>query len=167
MRFPAERVEARARFDTFFEEEHERLFKALYFVTGQRQDAEELMQDAFLRLWERWDQIERIEDPTGYLFRVALNGFRMRRRRAAIAVRRVLPTADVRDVFADAEMRADVRSLLLGLTPRQRAALLLVDLLGYPSEQAGSILGVRASTVRALASQGRRALRSTEGARDA
>jgi RNA polymerase sigma-70 factor, ECF subfamily len=167
VRFPSERVEARARFDTFFEEEHERLFKALYFVTGQRQDAEELMQDAFLRLWERWDQIERIEDPTGYLFRVALNGFRMRRRRAAIAVRRVLPTADVRDVFADAEMRADVRSLLLGLTPRQRAALLLVDLLGYPSEQAGSILGVRASTVRALASQGRRALRSTEGARDA
>jgi len=46
-------------------------------------------------------------------------------------------------------------------------ALLLVDLLGYPSEQAGSILGVRASTVRALATQGRRALRVTEGARDA
>lgn len=95
VRFPSERVEAWARFDTFFEEEHERLFKALYFVTGQRQDAEELMQDAFLRLWERWDQIERIEDPTGYLFRVALNGFRMRRRRAAIALRRVLPAGEV------------------------------------------------------------------------
>ena len=144
VRFPTERVEAWARFDTFFQEEHERLFKALYFVTGQRQDAEELMQDAFLRLWERWDQIERIEDPTGYLFRVALNGFRMRRRSAAIAVRRVLPTADVRHVFADAEMRADVRRLLLGLTPRQRAALLLVDLLGYrPSRQAASWASVR------------------------
>lgn len=70
-------------------------------------------------------------------------------------------------MFAEAEMRADVRRLLLGLTPRQRAALLLVDLLGYPSEQAGSILGVRASTVRALATQGRQALRATEGARDA
>ena len=56
MRFPSERVEARARFDEFFEEEHERLFKALYFVTGNRHDAEELMQDAFLRLWERWDR---------------------------------------------------------------------------------------------------------------
>ena len=42
-------------------------------------------------------------------------------------------------MFADAEMRADVRRLLLGCTPRQRAALLLVDLLGYPSEQAGSV----------------------------
>jgi RNA polymerase sigma-70 factor (ECF subfamily) len=167
VRFPCGRVEAWARFDTFFEEEHERLFKALYFVTGDRQDAEDLMQDAFLRLWERWGEIGRIEDPTGYLFRVALNGFRMRRRRAAMTLRKVIPVKEERDAFADAEMRADVRALLAGLTPRQRAALLLVDLLGYPSEQAGSILGVRASTVRALATQGRRALRATEGARDA
>lgn len=167
MPFPVERVEARARFDEFFEDEHERLFKALYFVTGNRHDAEELMQDAFLRLWERWDQIGRIDDPTGYLFRVALNGFRMRRRRTAMAVRKVLPVVEERDVFLEAEMRADVRQLLLGLTPRQRAALLLVDLLGYPSERAARILGVRPSTVRALATKGRRALRATEGARDA
>jgi RNA polymerase sigma-70 factor, ECF subfamily len=165
--FPAERVEARARFDEFFEDEHEHLFKALYFVTGNRQDAEELMQDAFMKLWERWDQIERMSDPTGYLFRVALNGFRMRRRRAATAIRRLAPVAEERDLFAEAETRADVRRLLLGLTIRQRAALLLVDLLGYPSEQAARILRVRPSTVRALATQGRRALRAKEGARDA
>jgi hypothetical protein len=86
--FPSRPVEAWARFDDFFEEEHERLFKALYFVTGNRQDAEELMQDAFLKLWERWSELHRISDPVGYLFRVALNGFRMRRRRAAMAIRR-------------------------------------------------------------------------------
>jgi len=167
LRFPTERVEAWARFDEFFQQEHERLFKALYFVCGNRQDAEELMQDAFLTLWERWDSRDEIEDTTGYLFRVALNGFRMRRRRAAMSVRKVIPVPEVRDLFLDAEMRADVRDLLLGLTQRQRAALLLVDLLGYPSEQAGRILGVRPSTVRALATQGRRALRAKEGARDA
>jgi RNA polymerase sigma-70 factor, ECF subfamily len=165
--FPIERVDAWARFDTFVEEEHERVYKALYFVTGSREDAEDLAQEAFMKLWERWDSINEIEDPTGYLFRVALNGFRMRRRRAAMAIRRHAPLPEARDEFVEAEMRADVRRLLLGLTPRQRAALLLVDLLGYPSEQAASILGVRASTVRALASQGRRALRATEGARDA
>src|SRR5262249_20107270 len=132
-----------------------------------RHDAEELMQDAFLKLWERWDEIDRIDDPTAYLFRVALNGFRMRRRRAAMAIRRLVPAAEERDEFLQAEMRADVRGLLLGRPPRQRAALLLVDLLGYPSEQAARILRVRPSTVRALATQGRRALRATEGARDA
>jgi len=167
VRFPAERIEAWARFDTFFAEEHEHLYKALYFVTGNRHDAEELMQDAFLKLWERWGEIDRISDPTGYLFRVALNGFRMRRRRAAMAIRKVLPVPERRDEFLDAEMRADVRQLLLEVTPRQRAALLLLDLLGYPSEEAARILRVRPSTVRALATKGRRALRDMEGARDA
>jgi RNA polymerase sigma-70 factor (ECF subfamily) len=167
VRFPTERVEARGRFDEFVEDEHERLYKALYFVTGSREEAEDLSQDAFLALWERWDDLGRIADPTAYLFRVALNGFRMRRRRARVALRRLAPVRAERDAFADAEMRADVRRLLLGLSPRQRAALLLVDLLGYPSEQAARILRVRPSTVRNLASQGRRVLRATEGARDA
>jgi RNA polymerase sigma-70 factor, ECF subfamily len=165
--FPTERVDAWARFDTFIEEEHERLYKALYFVTGSREDAEDLSQEAFMKLWERWDKIAEIDDPTGYLFRIALNGFRMRRRRASMALRRYAPIAEPRDGFVEAEMRADVRRLLMGLTPRQRAALLLVDLLGYPSEQAARILRVRPSTVRNLASQGRRALQATEGARDA
>jgi RNA polymerase sigma-70 factor (ECF subfamily) len=166
VRFHSGEVEAGARFDVFFEEERERLFKALYFVTGNRHDAEELTQDAFLKLWERWGEIDRIDDPTAYLFRVALNAFRLRRRRASMAVRKLIPIAEPPDAFLEAEMRVDVRALLLGLTPRQRAALLLVDLLGYPSEQAARILRVRPSTVRSLATQGRRALRA-EGARDA
>ena len=125
------------------------------------------MQEAFLGLWERCHEFERIDDPTAYLFRVSLNAFRSRRRRASTALRRVSPMVEVRDEFTDAEMRADVRRLLLGCTPRQRAALVLVDLLGYPSEQAARIMGVRPSTVRALATQGRQTIRGAEGARDA
>jgi RNA polymerase sigma-70 factor (ECF subfamily) len=45
------------------------------------------------------------------------------------------------------------------LTPRQRAALVLTEMIGYSSEEAASILGVRPGTVRALAFQGRAALR--------
>ena len=156
MRFPSERVEAAVTFDEFFEEEHERLYKALYFVTGNRHDAEELMQDAFLRLWERWDRIDHIHDLTGYLFRVALNGFRTRRHRALTAIRNRLPLR-----------RPAICSSMPRFGPRQRAALLLVDLLGCPSEQAARVLCVRPSTVRALATQGRRAIRATERDRDA
>src|SRR5512132_1761871 len=61
-------------FATFFADEHRELFRFLCFVTGNRADAADLMQDAFLKLWERWDRIDRIADPKGYLFRVALNG---------------------------------------------------------------------------------------------
>ena len=164
MRFPQDHVDARASFDSFFEEEHERLYKALYFVTGNRQDAEELMQDAFLKLWERWDSIDQVEDPTGYLFRIGLNAFRMRRRRAAMSARKIVPLTEARDPFLDVDMRTDVRAMLLVLSPRQRAAILLLDLLGYPSDQAARIMRVTPSTVRALATKGRRALRAIEGA---
>ena len=160
-------VEASEGFEAFFLETHERLFRALYFVTGDRHDAEELMQEAFLKLWERWDRISRIQDPEGYLFRAALNGFRMRRRRAAVALRKLTPVGSDRDLFHESEIRADVRRMLLELTPRQRAALILVELLGYSSADAARILRVRPSTVRALATQGRNALRTREEDPDA
>src|SRR4026208_486307 len=51
-----------------------RLFGALCFVTGDRHEAEEIMQDAFLRLWERWDD-GRIDDPPAYLSRTAADAF--------------------------------------------------------------------------------------------
>jgi RNA polymerase sigma factor (sigma-70 family) len=159
IRFPTAEERAPRDFAAFFAEEHPGLFKALYFVTGNRADAAELMQDAFLKLWERWDQSERIEDPTGYLFRVALNGFRMRTRAAGRAARRLVPVTSSPDPFDEVSLREDVRSMLLSLSPRQRAALVLLDMYGYGSEEAARIMGIRPSTVRALATQGRAVLR--------
>jgi RNA polymerase sigma factor (sigma-70 family) len=153
-------------FDAFFQEHHDGLFKALSLITGDRQDSEDLMQDAFVKLWERWDQIERIDDPSAYLFRVALNGLRVQRRRAAVAMRKWWPASEERDLFRESEIRADLRQRLVELTPRQRAALVLIELLGYGSEHAARILRIRPSTVRALATQGRKALRAREEAAD-
>ncbi len=150
-------------FVTLFADEHARLFKALYFVTGNREDARELMQDAFLKLWERWDRIGQIEDPTAYLFRVALNGSRMRARAARRAAKRLVAADTTTDPFDEIDLREDVRRMLHRLAPRQRAALVLLDLYGYGSEEAAHIMGIRPSTVRALATQGRAVLRTTGG----
>jgi DNA-directed RNA polymerase specialized sigma24 family protein len=60
------------------------------------------MQDAFLKLWERWDRIDLIDDPRSYLFRVVLNGFRMRTRAARRAARRkVAPYFEPQEAPAD------------------------------------------------------------------
>jgi RNA polymerase sigma factor (sigma-70 family) len=162
VRFPRE-AEAPPDFTAFFAEEHRGLFKALYFVTGNRADAQELMQEAFLALWERWDTIDRIHDPTGYLFRVALNGFRMRARAARRTARRLVAIDPSYDPFDEIDLREDVRRMLRLLAPRQRAALVLLDLYGYGSEDAAEIMRIRPSTVRALATQGRAVLRTAGG----
>jgi len=56
------------RFEDFFGSEHARLFGALCLVTGDRHEAEEIMQDAFLRLWERWEKGSGLDDPSSNLF---------------------------------------------------------------------------------------------------
>jgi DNA-directed RNA polymerase specialized sigma24 family protein len=53
--------------------------------------------------------------------------------------------------------------MLRSLTPRQRAALVLLDQYGYGSEDAAEIMRIRPSTVRALATQGRAVLRNAGG----
>jgi len=107
-----------ASFEAFFEAEHERLFRALYLVTGNAQEAEELMQDAFVAVWERWDRVSAMDEPTGYLFRSAMNRFRSRLRRASRAARRAAGSDPGGDAFA----AADERDAVVGLSPGSPSA---------------------------------------------
>lgn len=149
-----------ASFELFYEAEHDGLFAALYLITRNPHEAEELMHDAFLKVWERWERVRDTDRPAGYLYRTALNAFRARYRRAAIA-QRLLGWVYKRDPLEDVESRDEIDRALAALTVRQRAAVILTELLDYTSEEAGQILGVRPGTVRVLAQHGRETLRQT------
>jgi RNA polymerase sigma-70 factor (ECF subfamily) len=150
-------------FEEFFAEEHARLFGALCLVTGNRHEAEEIMQDAFLRLWERWDRVSSVEDPAAYLFRTAMNVFRNRYRRATLALRRTVNLSPNEDALATIEDRDVVARFLKDLTPDQRAAVVLTGYVGLTSEEAGRLLGMRAGTVRTLATRARAQIREKAG----
>ena len=154
-------AEAPRRFEEFFGAEHARLFGALCFVTGDRHEAEEIMQDAFLRLWERWDEV-RIADPSAYLFRTAMNVFRNRYRRSVLGLRKTLSIASSDDAFANVDDRDLLVRSLRELTPIS-ALVLLTGYVGLSSEEAGKMLGMRASTVRTLATRGRAVIREKAG----
>ena len=127
-------LEASRTNETFYQAEARTLFRRLWLVTGNRAEAEELMQDAFLRVWERWDSVGGMDDPLGYLYRTAMNLFRKRYRRAMLAVRRTVGATPSSDDFSDAEDRQTVRHVLATLPPRQRAALVLTEMLGVHVE---------------------------------
>lgn len=153
-------------FEAFFEAERARLLRALVVLTGNPEEAEELLQDAFIAVWERWDRVASMADPTGYLYRTAMNRHRSALRRATRAARRAVGLANGGDLFAEADERDAVARALATLTLRQRQAVVLTELLGYGSAEAGTAMGVRDVTVRRLAQDGRARLREALEADD-
>ena len=154
-------------FAMFFELHHERLFRALWLVTRNRHEAEEIVQDAFLSVWQRWDRVAPGPDPVAYLYRTAMNHWRSRLRRAGVALRKVFHQISVDDGLAAVEERDAIVRALAPLPPRQRAAVVLMDVLDLPSERAAEVLGVAPVTVRVLAARARATLAKEMGERDA
>jgi RNA polymerase sigma-70 factor (ECF subfamily) len=154
------------RFEDLVHAEHAGIYGALFLMTRDRSESEDVMQEAFLRVWERWEHVQSLDDPVGYVYRTALNVYRKRRRRASVAIRRAIGLTPPKDELADVETHDQVLRALEELTPRQRVSIVLVDLLDLPSEEAAKLMGIKSSTVRVLASQGRAALARSLGETD-
>ena len=152
-------AEDTSSFEALYAERYRDVYAAMWLVTRNRFEAEEIAQDAFLKVFERWDRVRLLDDPAGYLFTTAMNVWRSRARRAAVALRKATHALAADDSIAAAEQRVDVIRALATLTARQRAAVVLTDLVGLTSQEAGRALGVRPSTVRVLAARARTAMK--------
>ena len=111
-----------ASFEDFFRAEHVRLFRALYLVTGGLQEAEDVMQESFVKVWKRWDRVAAMEDRVGYLYRTAMNTSRSRARRAMRVAKRPFARVSGADQLGAVEERDAVVRILRTLSPRQRVA---------------------------------------------
>jgi RNA polymerase sigma factor (sigma-70 family) len=87
-----------------------------------------------------------------------MNLFRKRWRRASLVLRRTVSFTPRDDEISLLETRLDVVRAMASLSPRQRAVVVLTELLEFSSEEAGRMLGIAPGTVRMHASRGRRAL---------
>jgi RNA polymerase sigma-70 factor, ECF subfamily len=146
-------------FESFFHNEFERLFRAVCLVVGDQHEAEEVTQEAFAIAWERWDRVARMESPAGYVLTCAVNASRRRFKRALFATKHVGAPVQ-RDDFERIDLEDEAARILRSLPQQQRTALVLTSYLGYSSEEAGVMLGIKASTVRVLTTRARTALRS-------
>jgi RNA polymerase sigma factor (sigma-70 family) len=153
-------------FDEFFLAQHERLFQALYLLTGDRNEADDLAQEALLRAYERWDRVGSMDSPVGHVYRTALNLYRSRLRTLVVRARRAFATVPNEDFSGSVAASHDVRRALARLPRGQRDALILVEWLGLGSEEAGRVLGLDASSVRGRLHRGRASLRDQLGDRD-
>ncbi|HEY7282532.1 MAG TPA: sigma-70 family RNA polymerase sigma factor [Actinomycetota bacterium] len=154
-------------FESFFREEHPRVFRLAYLLTGDRAEAADIAQEAMARVLERWDQVRTMGSPGGYLVRVAVHLHHRRLRRLRLRPREEIAgraaVADG-DPAAVAATRTDVMRVLLSLPAGQRQALVLTEWLGLDSAEAGRTLGIRPSSVRARVHRARSVFRDELGA---
>ena len=134
------------------------VFRFALAWTNDWSAAEDLAQEAFLRLWDRRAEVDWSLPVLPWLLvttrRTATDRFRRLRR--ALAVRgpiEVVPGSDARIEWLD--LRASFR----GLSALERSALVLTALEDLDAAQAGEILGIAANAVRSAASRGRKKLK--------
>jgi RNA polymerase sigma-70 factor, ECF subfamily len=155
-------VDVGTRFEEFFHQHHERLLRGMYLATGNRHEAEDLAQEAFVRVLERWDRVAGTANPLGYLFRTALNLRRSRLRRLRTASRRLIALAqrEHEDPISATDDRDVVRRALATLPDGQREALVLCEWLDMTDAEAAKVLGTTPGAIRVRCTRARHALRA-------
>jgi RNA polymerase sigma factor (sigma-70 family) len=149
----------RVDFAEFFAEEYPGLVRGVWLLTADLAEAEELAQEAMARAYERWERVALMDSPGGYVYRMAVNLNRKRLRHLRVRARRLVTVAPPADAVGQVEMGRDVIEAIRSLPRGQREAFMLTGWFGMGSEQAASILGVTAATVRSRVHRARATLR--------
>src|SRR4029453_518991 len=139
-----------------------------YRMLGSVSEAEDVVQDALLRVYQALDGGEQIASPSAFVAtvttRLAINELRRARAQREEYVGEWLPEPIITDGHDDPAQHAEMADslslamlvLLESLSPEQRAVLLLHDVFDYDYPQVAEIIGKSQDNVRQLATRARR-----------
>ena len=138
------------------------LVRLAVLMTGDQPTAEDVVQDAFLGLYRRWQALRDADKALGYLRSSVLNGcrsvHRVRHRRQGITVDPPGPVGSAEAEAMLGEAHREVLAALRRLPDRQREAVVLRYYLDMTEEQAAQAMGVARGTVKSATSRGLSAL---------
>jgi RNA polymerase sigma-70 factor (sigma-E family) len=156
-------------FREFFTSQYARLCWLGYLLTGDRDEAEELAQDALVRTYNRWARVRRPNDPAAYARRVLVNRHSSRLRRALLEARYLRRNPHQQTYLPDFGEDAMVVWAAVGRLPaHQRAVLALRYHEDLTEVEVARLLRLPLGTVKTLARRGLGRLRAelASGARD-
>jgi RNA polymerase sigma-70 factor (sigma-E family) len=144
-------------FAEFYEQSRAGCLRAVYASVGDRQQAEELVSEAFARAWAGWRRVGRHPAPQAWIVRTALNTHVSwwRRRRHEVAWTGQDPAETRSDGPVDEQMMA----LLRALPDRQRQVVALRIFLDLDTRATAEALGIAPGTVKAHLSRATATLR--------
>ncbi len=151
-------------FDDFVAGNVEQLLKTAYLITWDEGEAEDLVQECLFKVARRWPRVRRMAQPRAYARRILVNlaldaaGGRARRR-GELDGSPAVADEPARDLLFGLETRDELLDALAGLTPRQRAVLVLRYFNDLTEAQTAEVLGCSPGTVKSNASRGLARLR--------
>ena len=148
-------MEQTNRLETLVSRYENTLFRAALAILKEPHEAQDAVQDAYLRYLEKRPQFRDGEHAKAWLLRVTANGCKSRLR-----AKKRHPTVELLDVYPAAEPdRRELVEAIFTLSANQRAAVHLHYYEGYSTGEIAQILGQRPGTVRSHLSRAREALR--------
>jgi RNA polymerase sigma-70 factor (sigma-E family) len=152
------------QFDGFVAHRLPALYRYAYVLTGNRHDAEDLVQEALTRTGVAWGRVKRKDDPEGYvrttMARIMANRWRRPRREHLVAD---TPDQAVEDPSLARIPDADrLDAALATLPPRMRAVLVLRYVEQLSEEETARVLGCSKGTVKSQASRALAKLRAAD-----
>ena len=162
-------------FDHFVEMFQSKVFQYSFLMCGQREDAEEVAQEALLKVFESLDQLRDPDRVKPWVFRIAKNACLMKRRKSIFAPAHEL-SLDAPEEGAiqvpdsselpdrrvlDEEAAEHLRLAIIELPETLRSVVLLRDLEELSTEDTAEILGITTDAVKTRLHRARLALRRT------
>jgi RNA polymerase sigma-70 factor (sigma-E family) len=155
-------VDADALVAALFQLEGQRLVALARFFTDDRTAAEDLVQEAFIRLARNAYRIREPEKAAAYLRSIVVNLARDHNRRGLVSLRHRPPAApdepSAEDTSVRQESRREVVAALRMLPHRQRECLALRYYLELPVDQIAELLGLSSNSVKTHLKRGLRGL---------
>lgn len=141
----------------FYAASYGRLVGTVGAVCGDRHEAEEAVQDAFVRLMGSWAKVRRYDDPEAWVRHVALRQVSNRRRKTANGLRAALRHGPPADIPAPSGTEIDVDRALAALPAAQRAVVVL-HRLGLDTEAIARELDIPHGTAKSRLARARATL---------
>jgi RNA polymerase sigma-70 factor (ECF subfamily) len=134
-----------------------RFFSVAYRIVQHRDDAEDIVQGAFLKLWERpdlWDQRKQTKFTTWFYAVVTNLGLDHRKRKRPLPLSDEIDLVDGRpgqdDLLHHKQRRALLDGVMLDLPERQQLALDLCFYEGLSNQEAADVMGINLKAVQSL-----------------
>ncbi len=150
-------------FDELYAASYQRLVGSVFLVTGDLAEAQDAVQEAFVRALARWRRVATMDHPEGWVRRVAVNLAISRWRRSRNAVTAWTRREDPDVVPGPGPDAVALAAALRELPARQRAAIVLHHVADLRVEDVAAQLGVPAGTVKSDLSRGRAAMARSLG----